>query len=253
MTGSNEAGPEGPWTRHEPPPPPRPRGRVALWLLVLAAVAGLLIFLTRSFPEAIRGPQDSFQVVYLLGFLLLLSTGLFRASRSNLATHLKYAALWAGVVAVLAVGFAYRDVFEGTAQRLRIAFSDGSPVTAGAHELVVPQDVNGAFVVVGLVNGQRVRFMVDTGATDTVLAPDDARRAGIDPAALRYDSLAETANGTGRGARTTVRSLEVGPIVANDFEVLVNQAPMSGSLLGVSFLNRLKSFHVEGRKLVLTW
>jgi aspartyl protease family protein len=220
---------------------------------MILGVGGLLVFLFRTFPEAVRDGQDRFQVVYLLGFLLLLSTGVFRASRSRLRDHLKYAAIWVAVIGVLAMGFAYRDVFEGAGQRLRIAFSDGTPVATGAHELVVPQDANGAFVIVGLVNGQRVRFVVDTGATDTVLSPDDARRAGIDPGALRYDSLSETANGTGRGARTRLRSLEVGPIVIGDFEVTVNQAPMSGSLLGVSFLDRLKSFHVEGRKLVLRW
>jgi len=246
--------PQGPWARPEPPPAPPPRrGRVLLWLLLILGIGGLLAFLFRAFPEAVRDGQDGFQVVYLLGFLLLLSTGLFRASRSALKDHLKYAAIWVAVIGVIAVGFAYRDVFEGAAQRLRIAFSDGTPVATGERELVIPQDPNGAFVIVGLVNGQRVRFMVDTGATDTVLSPADARRAGIDPAAQSYDSLSETANGTGRGARTAVRSLEVGPIVVNDFEVVVNQAPMSGSLLGVSFLNRLQSFHVEGRKLVLKW
>jgi aspartyl protease family protein len=243
----------GPWGSRTPDPPPR-GGRRGLWLLLLLVGAvGLLIFLFRTFPESLRDRQDGFQLVYLLGFLVLLSTGVFRASRSNLKDHLKHAAIWVAVISVAAVAFAYRDVFEGAAQRLRIAFSDGTPVPAGPHELVIPQDADGAFVVIALVNGQRVRFMVDTGATATVLSPEDARRAGIDPSGLHYDSLSETANGTGSGARTTVRTLAVGPIMFDNFEVTVNQAPMSGSLLGVSFLDRLQSFHVEGHKLILKW
>ena len=33
----------------------------------------------------------------------------------------------------------------------------------------------------------------------------------------------------------------------------MNQAPMSGSLLGLSFLNRLESFEVRQRRLILKW
>ena len=35
--------------------------------------------------------------------------------------------------------------------------------------------------------------------------------------------------------------------------MVVNQAPMSSSLLGMTFLNRLESFQARGSKLYLTW
>jgi aspartyl protease family protein len=98
-----------------------------------------------------------------------------------------------------------------------------------------------------------VRFIVDTGATGVVLSPDDARRIGVDMAGLRYTEVAETANGIGYGAPLTADRLEVGPIAMSDFKMSVNQAPMSASLLGMSFLRRLESFRVEDHKLVLRW
>jgi aspartyl protease family protein len=45
----------------------------------------------------------------------------------------------------------------------------------------------------------------------------------------------------------------VGPIAVDGFQLLVNKTPLSSSLLGMSFLDRLQSFRVEGDRLILRW
>lgn len=246
---------QGPWRREapEPPRPARGHGRIGLWLLLAAALGGLVAALARAFPEAVRTPDDWTQVAYALGVVLLVTTGIFRLGPGRFGQHLRYAAIWLAVIAILALGFAYRDAFSGVGQRLRLAFSAGDPVATGEHELVIPQDGEGSFVVVGKVNGQRVRFVVDTGATDTVLSPDDARRVGIDLASLNFGEPAETANGVGYSASYVAQRLEIGPIGFDDFKLAVNQAPMSSSLLGLSFLRRLQSFEHRDGQLILRW
>ncbi|MDB5495217.1 MAG: putative aspartyl protease [Phenylobacterium sp.] len=246
---SNE---RGPWGSEAPQAPPA-RGRRGLWLVLFAALGGIVIALARAFPEAVRTPDDWADVAYGVGVVILVSAGIFRARRGAFAQHLRDAAIWVAVVAVLALGFAYREELAGVPQHLRLAFSAGEPVTTADHVLVIPQDEQGAFVVVGKVNGQRVRFMVDTGASDTVLSPDDARRLGVAVDRLRFDDVAETANGVGHGAPYTAQRLEVGPISLETFKMTINQAPMSSSLLGLSFLNHLESFEIRGRKLILKW
>jgi aspartyl protease family protein len=252
----------GPWGSRTPEPPPRrgfgrgrkrlDLGRLGLWLCLLAALAGLIVALAHAFPESVRTHEDWSWVAYRAGFAVLIAAALFRAGRLRRA-HLRYAAMWAGVIAVAALGYAYREELAGVPRHLRIAFSGGDPVLIADHELVVPQDPQGGFVVIGRVNGQRVRFLVDTGASDTVLSPDDARRLGVDIDHLGYVKVAETANGLGYGAPFAAASLEVGPIALRGFNMTVNQAPMSASLLGMSFLNRLESFQVVDHKLVLRW
>jgi aspartyl protease family protein len=103
----------------------------------------------------------------------------------------------------------------------------------------------------GEVDGAPVRFVVDTGASDIVLSPQDAARAGLLPPSTKYSRPSETANGVGYGAPMDVRSLEVGPIRLANVRVFVNQAPMSASLLGMTFLDRLDSFEVRGDQLFL--
>lgn len=241
--------PDGPW---KPDPPEQPQapapepGRPVLWLLFIAAIVGIVIAMARAFPEAVRTPDDWSSVIYGLGLVVLVSSGLFRIrDRLQVMQHLRYAAIWAAIVAVLALGFAYADEVEGVTHRVRIAFSGGAPVATGERELVVPRDETGSFVIVAQVDGQRVRFLVATGATETVFSPDDARRLGVDPDALRYDRQSETANGLGYGASHVVERLEVGAIRFDAFPMVVNKAPMSTSLLGMSFLDRLESYEVR--------
>jgi aspartyl protease family protein len=251
----------GPWGRAAPQPEPRPSrppprrrdGRPFVWLLFFLGLGALVLALTRAFPGAVQTTDQWSHVLYLCGFLTVLCAGALRARPIGFGRRLRYAAVWVAVAAVLVLGYAYREELAGVPRRLQLTFSSGEPVTLARHELAVPQDDQGAFIVYGEIDGQRVRFMVDTGATDTVLSPADARRLGVDVDHLRYGYVAETANGKGYGAAFTAKRLQVGPIGFDDFPMTVNRAPMSSSLLGLSFLNRLDSFEFKGRSLILKW
>lgn len=229
------------------------RGGGLLWLVLVGAIVALVAVLANAFPEAVRTRDDWMSVAYTSGVVLLVSTAIFRLRGGALRQHAKYAIGWIVIIAVLVLGYAYRDVFSDTRQRLALAFSGGAPVAGAERELIIPATESGAFVVVGEVNGERVRFVVDTGATDTVLSPDDARRIGLDLAMLRFDQKAETANGVGLSAAYRAESLAIGPILFRDVDVSVNQAPLTISLLGMSFLRKLESFEVRGDRLYMRW
>jgi aspartyl protease family protein len=242
---------QGPWSQPEPEPPPRRTGspaRKLVWIVVIAAVGGAVVLLSRSFPGQDR--QDWFYVAWGLTVLAAISARVFTAGPINWSQKTRHAAVWIGIVMVAALGFTYRAELLGVGQRLRGELIPSYAQSGGAHELVVTQGESG-FTVMGQVNGQPVRFVVDTGATDTVLSPADAHRAGLDTPSLEFDHLAETANGTGRGARAVAATLSVGSIGFTNVPVVINQAPMSGSLLGMSFLRRLESFEVRDGRLFL--
>ena len=245
----------GPWDR-EPPGQARrtiPRGRFALWLGLIAAVGLAVWLLAKLVPGSVTSGEDWAWIVRDVGLVAVVSTGILTAGRFRWAEKARHAAIWVGVVALLFLGVAYRGELEGVAQRVRSEFAPAYPVATGAHELVVTQDDGGGFFVMGQINGQPVRFLIDTGASDTVLSPADARRLGVDLAALHFDHVAETANGPGYSAPFTAASLAVGPIKFADVPMAINQSPMSNSLLGMTFLRRLDSFEVRGSKLVLKW
>ena len=110
---------------------------------------------------------------------------------------------------------------------------------------------DGQFHIRAEVGGVPVSFILDTGASDVMLTPAHARRLGFDPASLAYTRRYETANGTVEGAPVTLPAVDIGLIHLAEVAASVSQAEGGSSLLGMSFLGRLSSFHIEGQKLTL--
>lgn len=111
----------------------------------------------------------------------------------------------------------------------------------------------GHFFLNGRVNGVPVTFLLDTGATDIVLSPADARRAGIDPATLAFTRTYQTANGIGRGAPVTLAEISLGPISQRNVRASVNEAEMRDSILGVTFFRTLAAVEIRGDTLTIRW
>ena len=66
------------------------------------------------------------------------------------------------------------------------------------------------------------------------------------PFALDYDVPVATANGIAQAARVTLRRVEVDNVMVRDVDGLVlPQGAMHGTLLGMSYLGKLRSFKVE--------
>jgi aspartyl protease family protein len=96
-----------------------------------------------------------------------------------------------------------------------------------------------------------VSFLVDTGASDIVLTPEDAQRIGFAANQLRFSDRVETANGIAYVAPITLDTLVIGPIRLDRLPAKVNNAPMQYSLLGMRFLNQLHGWRVERQVLIL--
>jgi aspartyl protease family protein len=237
----------GPWGQ-----PKRSRLGLYLWLCVLAA-GGLTIFgLNRSFPTG-GTPLGDPALVQTLGFLALASSTLLFVREINLKQTVRNVLIWVAVGGVLIIGFSFQNELRDLGLRLRSNLVPGYAVETGAREMMLSQGEDGHFHVYGTINGVRVRFLIDTGATDIVLDPADAQRLGIDLDSLAFDRPFGSANGIGHGASVEVPDISVGPIRFSNVRVSINRAPMGSSLLGMAFLKRLESYSVSGNKLTLRW
>jgi len=121
-----------------------------------------------------------------------------------------------------------------------------------SRSMVVPRDPSGHFQVDGRVDGRQLSFMIDTGASVIALTASDAARLGIHPAQREFVAQVRTANGTVRAAPAQLDMVEVGDLVVRDVAALVlPDEALSGNLLGLSFLSRLRRFEYSDGKLVL--
>jgi aspartyl protease family protein len=85
-----------------------------------------------------------------------------------------------------------------------------------------------------------------------VLRPEDAKKAGIDVSKLSFTVPVMTANGRTVAARVRLDSVAIGPLQREDVDALVAEPKaLTESLLGMSFLGRLRSYEFSGDFLTL--
>jgi aspartyl protease family protein len=186
----------------------------------------------------------------LLAWLIL--TGARRAGPAALARIFSGAAIWAAIIVGLVGVYAYRFEFADIADRVMAELSPGDPQVDQSGEVIVNRRLGGEFIVPAKVDGARVAFLFDTGASVVVLRAEDAKRIGVNTAALNFSVSVVTANGAALAAPTRIGEIAVGPIVMRNVGALVARpGALSESLLGMSFLERLQSYTVERGRLIL--
>ncbi len=122
-----------------------------------------------------------------------------------------------------------------------------------AREIEIGANRNGQFFVEATVNGKAVRFLVDTGATHVALRPEDAGRLGFAKDKLEFSMSLRTAGGVVRAAPVVLDEIRIGPLIVRGVIGVVNKRSMSHSLLGMSFLRRLRGYEVRGKRLIIRW
>jgi aspartyl protease family protein len=123
---------------------------------------------------------------------------------------------------------------------------------AGGRTLSIPRDARGHFQTDGRIDGQRIDFMVDTGASVVALNERSAARFGLRPSRGDYKASVSTANGTIKAAPTRIAMIDLGGLIVRDVDAMVlPDEALSENLLGLSFLSKLKRFEYANGKLVL--
>lgn len=190
--------------------------------------------------------MDSNQLMQLsyLGLLGAAIAGSYViTNRGHLGKMAQQAAIWGFIfLGVVAAYGLWGDVSRDVSGRQSVI----------GPEIIVPQSPDGHYYLTLDINGADVDFVVDTGASMVVLSQLDARRVGIDPAALNYLGVAYTANGTVRTADVRLDEVAIGPYVDEGVSAVVNEGQMNGSLLGMSYLGLYDSFAIRDGELILS-
>ena len=165
---------------------------------------------------------------------------------------LKFAAI-AMVGALSAVGAAKAVVSLDDLRHPELRAPTAAGATLGGSEgaAQLTKGADGHFWAEAAVDGQAVRFLVDTGATAVSLSLADARRLGIDTDKLTYDYSVITADGRTRAASVKQASVAIAGARVRDVDALVIEKGLETSLLGMSYLGRLSRFEATPRALIL--
>ena len=114
--------------------------------------------------------------------------------------------------------------------------------------VVLERNRQGHYVATGEINGRKVTFLLDTGATTVALSSRLAREIDLKRgASIQMD----TANGITQGFQTHLKSVRLGDIVVHEVSAVFSEGMLDDTvLLGMSFLKHVE-FTQRENKLIL--
>lgn len=128
--------------------------------------------------------------------------------------------------------------------------SEKPAAASSTLEVVLDRDSDKHFYADAQVNGQPIRFLVDTGAGEIALTEEDARKAGIAVDPEKYELIGHGASGIVRGQYVELQSVDIGGIRESDAKAVVVQGA-SVSLLGQPFLENVDEIVIRRGEMLL--
>jgi aspartyl protease family protein len=221
-------------------------------LLIGILIAILILIAQRGVGTV--GPlstSDFGSLSYKILILVFLGAALLTMFRERFTQAIFAALLWVVVGLLLVIGYSYRFELSDVADRVLAELIPGHVISHG-RSVEVARTSAGDFDLTAQINGARLPMVLDTGASSVVLTHDDAKAAGLPLEVLNYTVNIDTANGRTRAAPVTIDRIAIGGLEERSVEALVVQpGQLRTSLLGMSFLNRLQSWQVNGDRLIL--
>jgi aspartyl protease family protein len=219
--------------------------------LLVAVGIGLLVSADAGSMVGLNQVQFA-QLIVLVVLAIVFAAGAF-SRRQKFSSIVANVAVWGAIFVASLVGYTYREDIKGVAARV---FGELSPTSAIVDSkngtASFRRGIDGHFLVAATVNGANIPLLFDTGASAVVLSYGDAKKAGIDVAALNFTTPVTTANGTGRAAVVTLDQIDVGGIKRSRVPAFVaDRGALDGSLLGMTFLETLSRYSVTGDSLEL--
>jgi len=189
-------------------------------------------------------PGDIAYFVYMAIFGLVIGAYILRAYRGRMGTMVQQVLIWILIFLAAVIIYGFKEQLQR-----QLYPSQGVMISDNTISLTRARD--GHFYADLLVNGMSVEFVIDTGASEIVLATQDAEKIGMPLDQLMYLGIAETANGEVRTAQVILDTLEFSGMRTRNVRAFVSEGQMSVSLLGMAYLRRFSRIEIIDDTLLL--
>ena len=194
--------------------------------------------------------EDAPSLVWGIVMVLLLISSL-AARRLAIGQVAKMALAWIAIFAALFIVFSYRFELASVWERVKSDFNGTAGQTYVGEAIQLQRQDNGHYWVQTQINGKDVDFMIDSGATTTAVNSTTANDVGLAVKSGGYPIIIQTANGPVKAFRGVAQTLELGPLKLVDHKVVVSENFGDTNVLGMNFLDSLKSWKVENNVMTL--
>lgn len=226
-------------------------------LAMLLCISTVITFLIRKlvdaqFPEFFWSNQNS--ISCFITILIIISIVYNSLSQKGIKIVSIQLLTWGGIFLIIITSYAFKFELNYAAQRVISVLIPSYNWVNKQGELVISRSNDGHFYVNAVANGIKVKFMIDTGASDVALTISDAKMLGFDLSKLNYTKTYSTANGMSRAAPVRLNSVEIGRgAFFRNVEAHIGTGGLDVSLLGMSLLERFKGFRIDRDMLILSY
>jgi aspartyl protease family protein len=231
---------------------------VTTWLALFILAFGAMLLVSNESGMIAGVDATTFgSLAVFLALLVYLLGGMMSRYGGRANSMVRDAVTWLALGLALVTLYSYKEEIAPIAARVVGELLPGSAMTVeqsagGLTEIRIRKRLDGHFNANVEVNGKQIAMIVDTGASSIVLTLEDATKAGIDVTHLAYNIPVLTANGRTFAARIRLEKVAIGPLDRTNVDALVaKHGAMTQSLLGMSFLSRLRSYEFSGDFLTL--
>ena len=230
------------------------------WLPLIALILGGVALVFRQEGQTLLGLEEHQFAAVLISVTLVafIGTSVLAGYRGRLGTLAKQLAVWMLVAGGVVGGYTYKSEVAELAHRITSELlPPGEPQTVEARQtgelaVRIRRRGDGHFVAKVKIGASNVNALIDTGASTVVLRAADAKSIGLDIDKLSYTVPVQTANGLAYAAAVRLNQVGIGPIMLDGVDALVARpGALKESLLGISFLRRLRSYEFSGDFLTL--
>lgn len=222
------------------------------FITIILISAALFAILFKNFPEALSGDNNKISLAFGLIFAMSILSKIIN-SEMKLGIILKQLSGWMIISLIIITGYSYQYELKQFGGRLAATLIPGFAQNNNDGSITFYAGENGHFSITAILNNKtKVNFLFDTGASLVSLTSMDASNLGININNLNYNFPLSTANGTSYGARVNIDKIQIGSIIIENVEAVVSKdGALDVSLLGMSFLGKLKQFSIKGNSLNL--
>ncbi|XVN42191.1 MAG: TIGR02281 family clan AA aspartic protease [Candidatus Rickettsia vulgarisii] len=232
------------------------RNNSLIKILIILTISTLLTFIvktitTKNYPDF---PFDSTTTAsFFIMTAIIISMVYNSISQRNLMAVSGQLLTWSGIFLVIIIGYAFRFELDYFTQRVMSVLIPSHTWVNKRGELVISRNSDGHFYLDAMVNDVKIKFMIDTGASDVALTTNDAKKLNIDLSKLKYTKTYSTANGLSNATSLQLDNVKIGDAILQNIEAHVGTGDLDVSLMGMSVLERFKGFRIDRDMLILSY
>lgn len=186
-------------------------------------------------------------MAFLFAYLILvLLVRYFQFSQT-----IKYLTFWLGIILTILGIYSFRhrlvEVLNIIEEKV-LPFKDPE-IQPGLMKF--PSNNKGHFMIEAIVEGVPIKFKLDTEATLVILTQMDARRLGLTVNELAYTHPTNTTDGLVWSAPIRLQKIKVGEASVSNIAASISKDDLAQSLLGMSFLKKIKDYKIHKDVLIL--